>query len=241
MTSNIQYPKLNAMRRIFLLLFFISSSSLLFGQNSEVNIRFKPSFNSITLVPSRKYYCEAQKDSISINLLTFYIADIEFLQNDVVVAKENNSYHLVNILDSNSLNIKCKLAKPVTYNKIRFHLGIDSLTNTGGAMGGELDPTKGMYWTWQSGYINLKMEGEANQSTARNHEYQFHLGGYASPNYSMQTIETSVSNSSLIEFEIKTELFFSGINLATENHIMSPCEKAVDLSRKAASMFVLIK
>jgi hypothetical protein len=35
------------------------------------------------------------------------------------------------------------------YDQIQFQLGIDSLTNVSGAMGGDLDPTKGMYWTWQ--------------------------------------------------------------------------------------------
>ena len=81
------------------------------------------------------------------------------------------------------------------HDKIKFNLGIDSLTNVSGVMGGDLDPTKGMYWTWQSGYINFKMEGSSAVCPTRNHEFQFHIGGYQDPFYAMQTLELEVKNS----------------------------------------------
>ena len=60
-------------------------------------------------------------------------------------------------------------------------------------MGGDLDPTKGMYWAWQSGYINFKMEGSCSQCLATKNNFEFHLGGYQQPFYAMQTIELNTT------------------------------------------------
>ncbi|CAN5352421.1 hypothetical protein BH09BAC5_BH09BAC5_11700 [soil metagenome] len=229
------------MKRLISVFAIFISANVSFGQNSVVNLHFKPTFNDNELITGKKYFCTDSKDSISIDLLSFYISGITFLQNDKIVAEEKNSYHLINISDTTSLKICCKLSKAISFDKIIFNLGIDSTTNVSGVMGGDLDPTKGMYWTWQSGYINLKLEGTDNYSNARDHEFQFHLGGYMQPNYSMQKIETAVENSSDLNFAINTEVFFSGIDLAKENHIMSPSIQAVFLSKKAAAMLQYIK
>jgi hypothetical protein len=43
------------------------------------------------------------------------------------------------------------------FEAIQFNIRIDRLTNAG-AKAGDLSPQHAMYWTWQSGYINLKIE-----------------------------------------------------------------------------------
>jgi len=44
---------------------------------------------------------------------------------------------------------------------------VDSLANVSGAMSNDLDATKGMYWSWQSGFINLKIEGKSASCKTR--------------------------------------------------------------------------
>ncbi len=59
--------------------------------------------------------------------------------------------------------------------------GIDSIQTIRTDFTGDLDPVHGMFWTWNSGYINVKIEGISQRSTQRNHIFQMHLGGYFSP------------------------------------------------------------
>jgi hypothetical protein len=60
-------------------------------------------------------------------------------------------------------------------------LGIDSIQTVRTDFMGVLDPIHGMFWTWNSGYINVKIEGTSQRSTQRNHLFQMHLGGFSAP------------------------------------------------------------
>jgi hypothetical protein len=129
----------------------------------------------------------------------------------------------------------------VTYDKFQFDLGIDSTTNVSGAMGGALDPTNGMYWTWQSGYINFKLEGRSISCDTRNHEFQFHLGGYSIPFSSLQTITFSVKNSRDFILVLDLSQLLNNIDLAKQNHIMSPSLEAIEFSKIVAKSFRYIE
>jgi hypothetical protein len=61
--------------------------------------------------------------------------------------------------------------------KLSLLVGLDSVASTSGAMGGKLDPMYGMYWSWQSGYINLKLSGTWERD-GRTQAFTYHLGGY---------------------------------------------------------------
>ena len=102
-----------------------------------------------------------------------------------------------------------KLPPDLTYDQLAFDIGIDSITNVSGAMGGDLDPTKGMYWTWQSGYINFKLEGTSPDCPARKNEFQFHLGGYAYPNASVQKIALTATGQGNINVQMNLDMFLA--------------------------------
>ena len=123
------------------------------------------------------------------------------------------------------------------YDHIRFNLGIDSITNSGGVLGGDLDPIKAMYWTWQSGYINFKIEGYASSSTAKNHEFEFHIGGYIPPFYALQKIDLPLRNRNNIDIQLDFTKVFNSIDFSKTNHIMLPCIQAVDLAKILAHSF----
>jgi hypothetical protein len=117
---------------------------------------------------------------------------------------------------------------------IQFKLGIDSITNVSGAFGGALDPTKGMYWSWQSGYINFKMEGRVKDKN-----YLLHLGGYSSPFKAVQQVVLPVLHQSN-EFKIVLPLKdLLQKEIPENNIIMSPSLAAVLISKKIASFFYL--
>ena len=113
-------------------------------------------------------------DSIQLKSLKFYISNIELVNGDKVVWQQKNSFHLIDASKNESLQIPLKHQSNLNFTKIKFNLGIDSMVNVSGALGGDLDPTKGMYWTWQSGYINFKLEGKSKKCKTRNNEFHFH-------------------------------------------------------------------
>lgn len=83
----------------------------------------------------------------------------------------------VDLLDWSDGEPKMKVAQPI--DQTAFFFGTDSLTNVSGNIDGPLDPINGMYWAWNSGYINFKLEGY--WGTHYDQPIEFHIGGYRKP------------------------------------------------------------
>lgn len=222
---------------IYLLLLFILKLNGLNGQN----ICFNPMFNGNKLELNKPYFMVNSSDSIQIQTLKFYISNMEFYNNDQLLFKVKNSFHLIDAADSTTFCLPINFLSKTWFYSIKFNIGIDSITNYGGAMGGDLDPTKGMYWTWQNGYINFKIEGKSNLSTAKNKEFVFHLGGYQNSFSTLQTIQLPVQNNAIIPIYITIDKWLNEIDLIKQNHIMSPSKEAVILSNKLSTIFSVTK
>lgn len=178
-----------------------------------------------------------EKNALKIETCQFYLSNFVLLKNDTEVWREANSHHLL-IEDYNeSLTIPLYCPDNVDFDAIQFLLGIDSITNVSGAYGGDLDPTKGMYWAWNSGYINFKLEGKDTRCPTRNNQFQFHLGGYLPPFSAAQEIRLNVKKSKKIDILVELSTFFTDVDLSKLHTVMSPSAKAKKLSVIAASMF----
>jgi len=187
-----------------------------------------------------KKYVSKNSDTLSIDLFKFYLSNIQIQYADKTIFNEDNSYHLVDIGSPNSLRIPiCKL-KNKTIESVIFTIGIDSLTSVSGALSGDLDPTKGMYWAWQSGYINMKMEGKSSSCKTRKNEFQFHIGGYLKPNYAMRkVILQSFSVVSNLDILVDVSVLFAKISLSETNSIMIPGKLAMEIADFSSKMFKL--
>lgn len=225
------------MKKHFIILVLVLSH--FFSVAQRVNISLNASLDGKELLLDR-VVVNSEKDTLLINQLKFYISNIQFLKDDSIVFSELNSYHLIDFEMPASTSLSIKTFRSISYNSIRFYLGIDSLTNVSGALGGELDPTHGMYWTWQSGYINFKMEGQVNRKDEPSKEFQFHLGGYQQPFNALQKVELDVSEAE-IKIVLNLNPFLKLINLSRDHHIMSPSKKAVELSEILAKNFKVKK
>ena len=211
--------------------------SAFFCQTSKkVVINLKSVFGKNNLVLNDSTYFLKNNNTIKFETFKFYISSIELLQNNKVVYKEKNSFHLYTA-DSINKSITLSVPTKLQFDSLKFNLGIDGVTNVSGAMGGDLDPTKGMYWTWQSGYINFKLEGKSSLSTHQKKEFQLHLGGYTQPLNALQTIILSVDNKNSTDVVFDVKQFIEEIDLSKQNHIMSPTTQAVILSRLATKCF----
>lgn len=182
---------------------------------------------------------EGLNKEYSIEILKFYVSQLKFLKNGEIVFTENNSYHLIDVFKSNSFTLN--IDKNIEYDQIQFLLGIDSLTNVSGALDGDLDPTKGMYWAWQSGYINFKLEGKHSDCPTRDSKFQFHLGGYLPPFLAAKIIVLNCTTSDSISIQFDHEAFLNEIDLKTTHTIMSPGQKAVELSSICTKHFKVLE
>jgi hypothetical protein len=210
--------------------------------NAQDSIPFALNFNLTFGSDSLKtetYYPYRTKDSVSVNAFRFYISHVEFLDNGNQIFLERESYHLIDVNVKKSQELSITVPADVNINQLRFYLGIDSLTNVSGAKGGDLDPTRGMYWTWQSGYINFKLEGNSNVCKTRKNEYTFHSGGYSLNQKALQTITLPVTgNAATVSFDLKQ--FFSAVDLDKFNHIMSPGAESKLLALLASKIFRIL-
>lgn len=220
------------MRNEHFFLFF----GLLFSStwaNAQNELQVIPTFSGVPIELTRPYSL-SETDSIQFETIKFYISNITLtngLGNDVSPAER---YYLIDLANQSSQHIALPSYDQFTH--ITFDLGIDSITNVSGAMEGALDPTNGMYWTWQSGYINLKLEGTSSACPARNHFFQYHLGGYQFPNNALQTIQLDFSDHKYQLF-LPLDNFFQSANLMDKYEVMRPCEEAVHLSVLTGSLF----
>lgn len=214
----------------FLILILISAwISPAISQKGVDSIIFNPKFQLKTLVLGKEYY--TYNDTIVFKKLKFYISDIKFIRNDSVLFSLSKKHHLIDLENPASTKISYSRSIDIRNCLIRFNIGVDSLTNSAGALGGDLDPTYGMYWTWQSGYINIKLEGFSNHCQSRNHYFQFHVGGYRVPYSSLQTVELKIKSTRLSQINISLDNIINSINWKTQTNIMGPNKKAVNFAQ----------
>lgn len=119
-------------------------------------------------------------DTLTFTEFSFYVSNVRLKKEDGTWWSEPESYHLIcaKCTDKNFFTMS---DVPVgNYTELEYTLGVDSLRNVSGAQTGDLSPTKGMFWDWNTGYIMLKAEGQSPQSA--DGSFTFHLGGYAGEN-----------------------------------------------------------
>lgn len=213
------------MKRFFIVLF----SFITFMARGEHVLQFIPVYKGVPIELGKN------QDEIQIETFRFYISHLQLLHNERSVWTSLKNAHLIDLDDSQSLSILVS-ETPKKVNAISFALGIDSLTNVSGVMGGDLDPTKGMYWSWQSGYINFKLEGDLS-AESKVSSFAYHLGGYSGEKNCIQFLQFNLQKSDTITIEFDIHHFLTKIDDKASPTIMSPSVQAVAISKIAASSF----
>jgi len=222
-------------RIILIFLFFISCFSAFSQDARKVSITFLPEMNREIIVLNKEIHIISSNEELNITKLKFYVSHLSFYKDEQLVWQDNELAHLMDV--ENDMSIKLTIKKDIDFNTIKFGLGIDSVTNVSGALDGDLDPLKGMYWTWQSGYVNFKMEGTSTAIRSESQKFEYHLGGYSAENNTYNSIVLPVGNSDTINIAINFHKFLSDFNVVTHLNVMSPGKVAVDLSKILASCF----
>lgn len=128
-------------------------------------------------------------EELTISMFNYYISNIKLktATGTEYVVPQNDSYFLIREEDANSQLITLENVPEGDYTEVSFTIGVDSLRNTKplAERTGALDPANGMYWSWNSGYIFVKLEGTSPQAQADpngNKIFRYHIGGFGGMN-----------------------------------------------------------
>ena len=152
--------------------------------------------NELLKLDSANYKNELGQ-SFTISKFKYYIGQIH-LKNSKGKDFIFKDYFLINEDEELSKQIKLNNIPNGNYKSISFILGVDSLHNCSGAQSGALDPLNAMFWTWNTGYIFLKLEGKSSFSKSSGNMFEFHIGGYKQPTNCIRKIELDLTKNPII-------------------------------------------
>lgn len=165
---------------------FLLTVFCLTGFQKAVTTADRPGMLKITFINTVKgkplqldsaVYTNPFSETYSVRKFKYYISNVAVAFSDGIY-KETDSYHLIDESKPASLSFIFSAA-PNRYQSLMFMLGVDSLKNVSGAQTGPLDPLNDMFWTWNSGYVMAKMEGNSPQSNVVNNKVEYHIGGFS--------------------------------------------------------------
>ncbi len=203
----------------------------------EPHIRFRFLWQGQQLQLGQSYFWGIAQDSLQLETIRLYVSDVGLYSNSTLVAPAQQKHYLIDASLPESQRIDCKRKNRQPYTSIHFAIGVDSATNVTGAHSGPLDPMNGMYWAWQSGYINFKIEGTSNVCSTRLHRFQLHIGGYQKPFSTLQQVNLPVSGSDTIIVDVALDIFIQQIKLRENNEVMSPGVVAIEMAQKFSTIF----
>lgn len=205
-----------------------------------------PMFNEKKLQLENTRYVNGNGDSLYIDAFRCYLS--QFKIGSTIDESIPGGYHLVDASEPASHTFYIKNITPGTYDSLQFIIGVDSFANVAGGLGGDLDPAKGMYWAWNTGYIMAKLEGHAQVCKTLHHEFQFHIGGYLPPYNAARNVTLHLQtpliimdgSTSSVTIQANVATWFDGathVNLAQTNDVVMPCAASVAIANNYAHMF----
>jgi len=128
-------------------------------------------------------YRTAAGDEWSAERLRYYLSNFRLRRGDAAWfanpqgPQDSRGYFLIDEADAASKRFAIGPVPAATYTGLEFLVGVDAARNGGGAQSGTLDPARGMFWTWNTGYIFFLFEGRSPQSPDEAHALTWHVGG----------------------------------------------------------------
>jgi hypothetical protein len=213
------------MKQLFIFIIFL----VLFHQaHTQLNVSVYWGKDQIEL---EKYY-KLGKDSLIFRELKFYLSDFQFEQESrkhllvgpkLIDLEDTNSYHLFPDFPVDK------------YQSLRFHFGLDSSYHVSEIVDGPLNPMNGMYWAWNSGYIQFKFTGTSSLIPLLDKTFEFHLGGYRAPFETVESIQLPILGNKLI-LDIKP-FFEQTVDLPLIQRVMIPGKMAHSYCRNLSKSF----
>jgi hypothetical protein len=142
---------------------------------ANISIAFNNTVSGMAINNDNTNYTNAIGNKYTVDILKYYVTNI-VLEKDNGALFYAKNYNLIDLNETLQNTISLKNVPTGEYTKLRFILGVDSARNTSGLQDGYLDPSYGMIWTWNTGYIFFKHEGNFTNSANQVKLLRFHLG-----------------------------------------------------------------
>lgn len=178
--------------RIGFLIIFVLFHLCAFCQSKEgMKIEFVNFVDTSKLILDSVQYKNSLGQTYSISKFRYYVGQFELKDRNGKVFYADE-YHLIDQDELNSAKFTLKNVPIWNYDSISFIIGVDSLRNCSGLQEGDLDPLKGMFWAWNTGYIFLKLEGHSSASQSNGEVFEFHIGGYKAPSNAIRKVKLKI-------------------------------------------------
>lgn len=219
---------------------------------SSFTLEFEHQVSGVALNLNTTTYKNAKGEDFKINVFKYYVSNVKLSKADGTTYLVPESYFLIDESKPSSKLITFNNIPTGDYTKIEYTIGVDYARNFAGAQTGALDPVNGMFWTWNSGYIFVKLEGTSPQSKAQNNALTFHIGGVLDPNNTIRTYATEINSANPLRirmdskpdmhFIVNAASLFTGttdVSFANLNFTMGGANSVIVADNYAKGMFRL--
>ena len=145
-----------------------------------------------------KVFVTAAGDSVKVSKFNYYLSNIVLVRADGSTFVHPESYFVIRHPNSRKINVPHVPAG--TYTSIRMLIGVDSLRNCSGSQTGGLDPSVNgdMFWSWNTGYIFMKLEGTSPSIPESNQAFTFHIGGFKGADKAYRQVNIDLGSTPLV-------------------------------------------
>jgi hypothetical protein len=218
--------------------------------NGNLRIEFENVVGNQSLQLGDQTYTNASDEPYTISQFMYYVSNFTLTKKDGSNYQIPDSYFLVNQENTDSRVITLTGIPAGDYTGLSFVIGVDSARNMSGAQTGALDPINGMFWSWNTGYIFVRMEGNSPISTQPSNKLQFHIGGFkgatnciriAAPSLNGNTLRIRNGKTPEAHYQVNVASIFGApnpVSFATLSAVHGG-ENAVKLADNYQTMFTL--
>lgn len=195
--------------------------------SAEIMLAFEYKFGSNSFELDT-YYTTATGENVKFSLATFYIAKPTLMDDAENMFPLNPEYIIVR---PGQMMTSFGEMEEGHVHELMYSLGIDEASNTqDGATG--VQPTdfsadhplapqpEGMHWSWNSGYIFAKFEGEVDydKDGTADSTFAYHLGTNAMRRDKMEVLHADIEGGEdfMMEMAIDMGAIFNNVDLNTE-------------------------
>jgi hypothetical protein len=148
-------------------------AGITFTGQGNLRLSVGHTFGNVPLQAAPATYTTTANDTVKITELRYYISHVTL--TTAAGNKVNlENHNLLDYTPGQNTEITLQNVPAGTYTSISYIIGVDSVSNSSGAQVGDLDPSNGMFWTWNTGYVFFRLKGRYGAS---NNSYSFDIGG----------------------------------------------------------------
>ena len=223
-------------RLAFILL--LTFSVELSAQPRETLVEFQMDLMLADSAVSLNHGFSVNNKHYSLQTLKFFVSEPRFFSEGEEIQLLQNSAKLVDFSKQESQEWIWLYPTAQNCDSVSFKVGLSEEINTSGVYGGDLDPTTGMYWTWNTGYIHLKVEGIVQD--IESDQFSYHLGGYLAPNAAIEEVGFSLDRNQIhLEFDLLEAI--KQLPIDSKLHLMQTGEESSQLLKQLANCIHLSK